>query len=71
MKNLLCNLKMNAKLLASEKTRQSYIEGIVSKQKSREKKAKRVRAKALRLDEKEDDLIHVDETYISDDDSEG
>lgn len=71
MQNLLCNLKMNAKLLASEKTRQSYIEGIVSKQKSREKKAKRVRAKALRLDEKEDDLIHVDETYISDDDSEG
>ena len=62
---------MNAKLLASEKTRQSYIEGIVSKQKSREKKAKRVRAKALRLDEKEDDLIHVDETYISDDNSEG
>lgn len=71
MQNLLCNLKMNAKLLASEKTRQSYIEGIVSKQKSREKKAKHVRAKALRLDEKEDDLIHVDETYISDDDSEG
>ena len=60
---------MEQRFLASEKNRQNHVQGVVEKQREREKKAKKVREKSYV--ELEGNVIHVEETFSNASNSEG
>jgi hypothetical protein len=60
---------MEQKFLTNERNRQSYMKGVINKQRERENRAKKVREKSCI--ELEESVIHVDETYSSAGDSQG
>ena len=58
---------MEQKFLTNERNRKNHMKGVINKQEERERKAKKVRENV----ELEGSIVHVDETYSSEGNSEG